>query len=325
MRSMANDHYVAQTYLRHFGDPPESGRLYGYLKGSGKEFPCRTKDVCREWDGDINEEWITSRPELRGDFRKIAEPNYNPALAALIKGEPSPTDRFVISAMAATLMTCTPAWTRVTAKVTDQQATGFAIAAHDLAKAAGHEPELPADAVEALRSGEVVLKTDEKYVGSRNTVQLLRQTRTIYDQDWVVLRNPTDEPFITSDNPLTFTKAAPAAPAVRFLPLTPAACLEVTFTRIPRRQDDDAEQFDFTSPPRGVVRYAQLGRQGVKAINRLTAQCAEDLVLTTRPSAGIRRLVEKYAKWGLDSEFIEQPVPGKKAVLHGSALVVRER
>jgi hypothetical protein len=65
--------------------------------------------------------------------------------------------------------------------------------------------------------------------------------------------------------------------------------------------------------------------KGVKAINRLTAQCAEDLVLTTRPSEGIRRLVEKYSKWGLDSEFTEQPVPGEKAVLHGSALVVRQR
>ena len=29
---MANDHFVAQTYLKHFGDPSKGGMLHAYRK-----------------------------------------------------------------------------------------------------------------------------------------------------------------------------------------------------------------------------------------------------------------------------------------------------
>ncbi len=69
---MAQDHFVAQTYLRQWADP-SSGMLRGYGKRTGREFPCAPKDVCREWDWDVNP-YFKDNPRLLGDYRKIFEP-----------------------------------------------------------------------------------------------------------------------------------------------------------------------------------------------------------------------------------------------------------
>ena len=49
---MPNDHFVAQTYLKRWCDPT-TNMLQGYSKTIDKEFPCRTQDVCRQWDWDF--------------------------------------------------------------------------------------------------------------------------------------------------------------------------------------------------------------------------------------------------------------------------------
>ena len=71
---MANDHFIAQTYLRNFGDGSNGGMLHGYRKSDGTQFPCWPKDVCREWDGDLNPSWLTGREHLLGQFRKMVLP-----------------------------------------------------------------------------------------------------------------------------------------------------------------------------------------------------------------------------------------------------------
>jgi hypothetical protein len=72
---MAKDHFVAQTYLRHFGDPSRKGMLHAYRKSDGKYFPCNTKDVCHEWDGDLNPLLVQSN--MLGQFRKLFEPRWH--------------------------------------------------------------------------------------------------------------------------------------------------------------------------------------------------------------------------------------------------------
>lgn len=62
---MANDHFIAQTYLKHFGDPAKGGMLNAYRKSDAKQFPCWPADVCHEWDGDLNPEWL-KEPALLG-------------------------------------------------------------------------------------------------------------------------------------------------------------------------------------------------------------------------------------------------------------------
>jgi hypothetical protein len=70
---MSNDHFVAQTYLKHFGDASRGDIMYAYRKSNGDEFPCHPRAVCHEWDGDLNP--LLAPPQLLGDYRKLFEPS----------------------------------------------------------------------------------------------------------------------------------------------------------------------------------------------------------------------------------------------------------
>jgi hypothetical protein len=317
---MANDHYVAQTYLRWFGDPDNNGRLRGYQKSKLRDFPCYPKDVCSEWDGDLNAEFLAARPELRGDFRRLCEPRWNGAVERLHKARLDGDDRYVMSAMAATLMGCTPSGRRTHVAMADALLKNFAIAAHDLEVKAGAEPSLEADAVEALRSGEITVHAEPKYTEAQATTMLPRLAQVIFEQPWLVIYNGSSAPFITSDNPF-----APLCPnhkggMTRFLPITPQLCLEIPFVREPAPPDTDLRDL---KP--GSVSFAEITASDARDINRLIVQCAEDLVFSPTESEGLRRLVAKYAKWGIEHDFTIEPVPGENAVMHGSFMRVRER
>src|ERR1700722_9492129 len=99
---MSEDHYVAQTYLKHFGDPKIGGMLHGYKKPSGQGFPCWPGDICREWDGDINP--TLKNPKLLGDFRALFEPHWNPSIEKILSGRLEAADKWAIAGYMANLM-----------------------------------------------------------------------------------------------------------------------------------------------------------------------------------------------------------------------------
>ncbi len=71
---MPHDHYVAQTYLRHFADP--GGMLHVYRKADGKCWRRSPKSVCNEWDGDLIRDFLKNEC-LLGEYRAIFEPPWN--------------------------------------------------------------------------------------------------------------------------------------------------------------------------------------------------------------------------------------------------------
>jgi len=67
---MAEDHFVVQPYLRYWCSP-KTNILHGYNnKAADKTFPCHPRDVCREWNWDINPRF-KENPGLLAEFRKI--------------------------------------------------------------------------------------------------------------------------------------------------------------------------------------------------------------------------------------------------------------
>jgi hypothetical protein len=225
---MSNDHFVAQTYLKHFGDSARRGVLHAYRKTDGKEFPCRPKDVCHEWDGDLNR--LLRHPELLGDFRKMVEPWWNPSVEAVLGGKMTPHDKFVIAGYMANLMTCTPAWRRVGATLVQQETTSRLSFAKRMKLKHGGQPDLEVEAVEALEKGEIVLDPDPDYLKGLATINLVQYAWAIYNYDWIVLRNDSAEPFITSDNPVSLSySGSPRDPMRRILPITPRMAVVVRF------------------------------------------------------------------------------------------------
>jgi hypothetical protein len=70
---MANDHFVARTYLKRWCDRDKAQPIQAYRKETGTTFPCWPEAVCAEADGDLNPQYF-QEPAVLGQFRSIFEP-----------------------------------------------------------------------------------------------------------------------------------------------------------------------------------------------------------------------------------------------------------
>jgi Protein of unknown function (DUF4238) len=315
---MARDHFVAQTYLKHWADP-QSEMLRGYGKRSGKEFPCAPKDICHEWDWDVNP-YFKDNPRLLGDYRKIFEPQWNPALAAVRAERMSSEDKFVLAGYWALLSICTPTWHRNAVDVADRQLADFIpLAARHLAN---EKPEYRDFVEEALAKGWIKPNPDGQHIKAILTQHLTRTALLLYQLDWVVLRNTTDAPFITSDNPSSVFPRRPfSGGLVRFLPLAPDAAL---LTAIDPKTKRSMELPDLDKAPPGRVRRARVTRKQAARLNRITAMNANDLVVSIRASRPVRRLVRNHRDFGVAVEHARFPTPDG-GLINGSTMVVRRQ
>ena len=170
-----------------------------------------------------------------------------------------------------------------------------------------------------LERGEITLEHDPNFIKAKATRDLLQYAWLTYHQDWTIIRNPSAQPFITSDNPVAIHQAAnPVEPMTRFLPITPALCLSVRYDRT------ELPPIDPSMAPKGMVKWAIVNEQGAKLINKVVAQCAEDLVFSSAQSAGIESLVRNCANFRVDAEFIQLPADEPDAVYNGTIIRVRD-
>src|SRR5664279_1434185 len=107
---MARDHFLAQTYLKHFAGC--DGRLHVYRKSNGRYISRSPKKICHERNGDIIKGFL-SRPNLLGEYRKIFEPVWNLAIKPLRSGRLCPAEKMVIAGYCANLLVCTPTSRRI--------------------------------------------------------------------------------------------------------------------------------------------------------------------------------------------------------------------
>jgi hypothetical protein len=102
---MPRDHYIAETYLKHFLG--NDGFLHVYRKSDGKYFPARPRAICHEWDGDIIQDFLAN-PKMLGDYRRLFEAAWNPAVTQLATGRVSRENKLAIAGYLANLLVCTP-------------------------------------------------------------------------------------------------------------------------------------------------------------------------------------------------------------------------
>ena len=298
---MANDHFVAQTYLKRFAQP-RGTQLHGYSKSKLTEFPCWPKDVCREWDGDLVPEFL-SNPAGLGEFRKLFEPHWNTALDCLLEDcDAGGQVKLAIAGYAANLLGSTPAMRRVTVESHNHHVVETLRSRQALLAKRGAGDPVVATGIDMIDAGEVVVATEPNWARAMNTKHMMKFAWRILNSDWVVVKNLTDCDFVTSDNPFAFEDPGPfrGGPAVlpRYLPLTPRFCLYVVMT------NEDFGPIELEKPPKGGVRFATLdNRDRVDHINKLVIQCAEELVITSAPRAEIPPLVAEYSGYRISNEY----------------------
>lgn len=314
---MSRDHFVAQTYLKHWADPT-TNKLQAYRKDGGEPFLCGKRDVCFEWDGDANPRF--KNPRLVGEFRKIFEPGWNPAIGAIRNGALSATDKFMLAGLWAQLTTFTPAWQRNALTVYEHSLDSvLPILAQ---RVAAKHPESKKHIEQAIAEGRIHSTVEPDFVKQVLTQQLTVFTIALYEQDWTVIENPTDVRFITSDNPSSVFPDRPLnAPVVRFLPLAPDLGIMSVINR--DRVTENADFPDLTKPPPGTIMRGQATREKAKELNRVVVMNADRFVFSEKPDVAIRRLTESHRDFGIDIEKIHFPTPDGCFI--GASVAVRKK
>lgn len=292
---MANDHFVARTYLKRWCDRAKGLPIQAYRKQTGAVFPCWPEAVCAESDGDLNPKYFQD-PGVLGQFRAIFEPRWDAALDAVEKRKPTIDDKFVIAGYWANLLTATPAWRKI-----GQELYGREV--HSIL------PLIEKPRPESLKGIELKVEVDEDYIKAVATKNLLATALALYHQAWTILTNDTAHEFLTSDNPSAiFPPRAPGGPVARILPLSPRLCISTIMDRSPGYRKDLTEA-DFKAPPRAWITYKRAVADGVKLANRLTVVNAERFVFSRVARSGVAALVKKYGDYSAKLEHSVTPTP----------------
>lgn len=202
----------------------------------------------------------------------------------------------------------------------NDHAKSFLVFSKRMKEKHGGNPDLPVKAIELLERGEIAINHDPNYIKAKSTQMLMDFAWLTYHHDWTIISNKTSDPFITSDNPVAIqTSGSLQVPMTRYLPVTPELCLAIKYDR-----GRHLPPFDPSMPPMGTVTSARITARGARSVNKLVAQCAEDLVFSSTPSKGIESLVKKYAGFRVEAEFVGLPTSEVDTVYDGSIIRVRE-
>jgi len=324
---MPQDHYVAQTFLKHFTDA--EGKLHAYSKNDGKYFTPGPKSVCSEWDGDLNPA-IEGMPEMLGEYRKMFEPRWNETVEELKKRNGSRDIRLMVALCFAHMVTCVPAWRRVSAEIWENMRGAELRFRHLMNEERGVKDELLAEGVAMLKEGKIVIEADPNSVKAKLTGALIGLACLAYHSNWIFFENRTDTPFLTSDNPVALRLSdVIGEPMNRFMPITPQLGLFMTldaWQKQKRRFPKEKSEIDrlLQEEPFGTIRGTRPIPNDVRELNRLIVQCAENFVFSNRKDDGVERLVQKHGKYRIeaDPQELREPDGG---FIHGFIIRVRER
>jgi hypothetical protein len=303
---MAYDHFIAQTYLRHFLSGREQLRVY---RKSGK--PSRghwPQSICGEINGDLVSDFLAN-PNHIGELRKLFEPRWNSALAALEARNMSADMKFVVAGFMSNLLGATPTSTRLTLESYRHHVIETARAYQILGARRGKGDSKLAQAIELIDAGKLKVDVDNDWARATNASHLVKFAWKLYNSDWTIIANDTPVKFITSDNPFVFEDPGPfrgGKPMLpRYLPLSPKLCLYVVMD-----PHTDFGEPDFAKPPQGRVQFARTERVlGVEFINERVIECAEELVVSSGKIATLEPLVTKYAHHRVSNEFLKITQP----------------
>jgi len=276
---MANDHYVSRTFLKHFGDA--EGRLHGYSKSKGGEyFSPWPKDVCAEWDGDVNPV-IEDMPDMLGQYRDLFETQWNPVVEELNKRHADRSIRLLVALCFANMVTCVPAWRRVSAEQWQNMKLAELRFKNIINQERGIKDEGLEKGVAALEAGKIKLEADADGIKAKLTGNLISLACLVYHSNFIFVENKTDIPFVTADNPVALQLAETfGEPMTRFMPITPKLGLLLKLDAWDSKKGFPKELKEVNKyledEPRGKVFGSHPTPTEVRRMNRLLVQCAED-------------------------------------------------
>jgi Protein of unknown function (DUF4238) len=314
---MPKDHYVAQTYLKHFLAPGLGNRMHAYNKAKLKHFTPTTDSICRDEGWDTNPYFEDNRAVDK--YLRIVEPKWNRGvenIQDLLKYEEV---KFFMAGYIAVLASCTPASIRMLTYATEQI---VAASGEMLARQIQTHPErfpdikpLPSKTFEKImRTGGIAATVDSKHTHARVIQNLVDMQWRFYKSPWMILENETESPFLSSDFPVAYYYPKPQNPvAYRFVPISPRYAILINPSL-----DENDRKMPKPLPhgyPLTTVDICAVKPAFTKLLNKLTVQGAEQFVISAYDDPWILRLVKKYKDWKMDSGTIRLPYGDGEAII----------
>jgi hypothetical protein len=292
---MPLDHYVSQVHLRKFYAPDLNNLLYAVRKRDGFRFTPNSRSICRQDEGNTNR--FLNEPRAIEDFLRTVEPNYDQALAALARHEPTRDDIYAISGYIAYVLSCTPAALRLETLPLRRMIEQVGIAMDR----AGHLPPMPETLGEsfadALQQGTLNVDVDRMYPHAIGVTQIHSRMKAFANSNWLILSNPTDRPFLTSDFPLAYGPEGVHPFEYRTFPLSPSLAVQITTTQRSTVVDDE---FAF---PNFRFGNRELTRREAMEINKMVVRCAEGEVYSSTMSEALHSFITRNSNFRIESTY----------------------
>lgn len=292
---MPLDHYVSQVHLRKFYARDLNQLLYAVHKRDGGEFTPNSRSICRIDEGNTNN--YLSEPRAIEEFLTSVEPSYNIALDALANGTPSHDNVYTIAGFIAYVMSCSPAILRLESYPLRRMIEHVGVALDE----AGRFPPMP-EALgnsfsDALQRGALNVNVDQMYPHAIGVTQIYSRLSAFANSDWLILNNPTNCPFLTSDFPVAYGPDGVHPFAYRTFPLSPS--LAVRITTLERSKIADAElRF-----PHFRFGIREITRQEAIEVNRGIAKCAESQIYSSTMSDALRTFIRRNSNYRIESTY----------------------
>ena len=300
---MAKDHYIAQTYLRHFIDPASKKLVHAYDKTDGRHFTPTTRGICCE------EDWDTipyfANPRAITAYLNVVEPKWNTGVSDINKLLKYEEVKYFMAGYIAVMAACSPTAVRASS---DSMAKVIASSGNLLARQMQANPErfpdvkpLPDETFkEFMDAGGFAAEVDPKSSQARMASQLINVQWHFYKSPWMVMINETYRPFLTHDFPVGFYYPNPDARIpYRYVPISPKAAILVKLSL--DQNDRKHPETDFKKYPQTEVDIREIKPDFVDILNTLTVQGAEKVVVADRHESWIEDLVKEYVGWRMDS------------------------
>lgn len=313
---MAKDHYIAQTYLKHFIDPKLKVLLHVHRKHDLKYFTPTTKDICFEEGWDTNPYF--QDPQAVARYLKIVEPKWNRGVNDIKELLQHEEVKYFMAGYVAVMASCSPAAVRTSS---DSIAEVIASSANMLAQQMQARPDLFPDVKplprekfdQIMEGGGLIANVDPKHSHARMITNLVDLQWHLYKSPWLVMVNETESPFLTSDFPVAFYYPRPDSQIpYRYVPISPKFGILIKLSLDPA--DRKFPKIEMKQYPNTTVDIRNIKHNFVRILNTLTVQGAESLVISDRKDDWIANLVKKNKDWKMDSGVMRMSHEGASLV-----------
>ena len=293
---MDKDHYVAQTYLKHFKAKGISKRVNAIRKSDLKILEgVHVKEICQLANWSYSP-YHQSNPRFAEDYLKIFEPQWNECIKTLKKDTFNLKTKNYMAGYLAFLRACTPKAVRMSEKNL-QEIVGITykfISQHELNKKSEY-----ADTIRKIESsGGITINIDQEYSKGMTFRGVVDLAEKYLGFEWSFLFNQTQTPFLTSDNPVCIERLT-AKYSKFYIPLTPNIGLII---HPDWSKDNDGEE------RQKLDEFCNIEEDGVHILNELLVKNAEDMVIFNHSNYDwVLDLVKKYRYWRVENRATKIP------------------